>query len=95
MHCNTVIPIVEVSSHRTSVGPGCDAILTCTVTRAHPMVYTYSWTHRGTTLTNQTSAVLIVPSFSARDVGNYSCRVRNDAGVGMGSITIQLGGEEE
>ena len=57
------------------------------------MTYTYSWTHEGTALTDETSATLTLSSFSMDDVGTYSCRVGNDAGTGIDSITIRLGGE--
>ena len=88
-----VPPEVNVTADRTRVGPGMAATLTCTVTRGNPMTYTYSWTHDGTTLTDETSATLTLSSFSMDDVGTYSCRVGNDAGAGMDSITLELGGE--
>ena len=78
-----------MTADRTRVGPGGAATLTCTVTRGNPMTYTYSWTHEGAALPGETSATL-----SSMDaVGDYTCEVMNDAGPGMGSITIELGGK--
>ena len=88
-----VVPVVNVTADRTRVGPGGAATLTCTVTRGNPMTYTYSWTHVGAALLGETSATLSLTSFSMDAVGTYTCEVVNDAGSGMGSITIELGGE--
>ena len=82
-----------MTADRTRVGPGGAATLTCTVTRGNPMTYTYSWTHEGVVLLGETSATLSLTSFSMDAVGAYTCEVVNDAGSGMGSITIELGGE--
>ena len=88
-----VVPVVNVTADRTRVGPGGAATLTCTVTRGNPMTYTYSWTHEGAVLSGETSATLSLTSFSMDAVGAYTCEVMNDAGSGMDSITIELGGE--
>ena len=82
-----------MTADRTRVGPGGAATLTCTATRGNPMTYTYSWTHEGAALPGETSATLSLTSFSMDAVGAYTCEVMNDAGSGMGSITIELGGE--
>ena len=87
-----VVPVVDVTADRTRVGSGSAATLTCTVTRGNPMTYTYSWTHEGAVLPGETSATLSLTSFSMDAVGAYTCEVMNDAGSGMGSITIELGG---
>ena len=85
--------VVNVTADRTRVGSGGAATLTCTVTRGNPMSYTYSWTHEGAALPGETSATLSLTSFSMDAVGAYTCEVMNDARSGMGSITIELGGE--
>ena len=77
-----------MTADRIRVGPGGAATLTCTATRGNPMTYTYSWTHEGVVLPGETSATLSLTSFSMDAVG-----VMNDTGSGMGSITIELGGE--
>ena len=82
-----------MTADRTRVGPGGAATLTCTVTRGNPMTHTYSWTHEGVALPGETSATLSLTSFSMDAVGAYTCEVMNDAGSGMGSMTIELGGE--
>ncbi len=88
-----MLPVVNVTADLTRVGPGGTATLTCTVTRGNPMTYTYSWTLESTTLPGEMSPTLSLSSFSMDDVGTYSCEVMNEAGAGMDSITLELGGE--
>ena len=44
-----------------------------------------------TTLTAETSPTLSIAPYKD-EIGNYICMVRNDEGVGMDSITIELEG---
>lgn len=89
----TVIPEVNVTADLIRVGIGGATTLTCNITGGNPSIYTYSWTHAGTILPNETSATIILSSFSLDDVGTYICEVMNEAGVAMDNITIENGGE--
>ena len=87
-----VSPVVKLLADHTRVALGGATILTCSVTKGNPATYSYTWTHPTTSIL-ETSATLRLSSFGVEDEGNYSCEVRNDAGVGMDSITIEVGGE--
>ena len=84
-----------MTADSTRVGPNGDVTLTCSVTRGNPMTFNYTWIHvdTSTPLTADTSPTLSLSSFSEDDVGTYRCEVRSEAGLGMGNITIELGGE--
>ena len=84
-----------MSTNQSRVGPGGAATLTCSVTRGNPMDYTYSWYLARNTITGETSATLSLSAFVMADAGTYTCMVTNEAGTGMGSSIIELGGEEE
>ena len=84
-----------MSTNQSRVGLGGAATLSCAVTRGNPMAYTYSWSLAGNTIPGETSATLSLSAFTMADAGTYTCMVTNDAGIGMGSSIIELGGEEE
>ena len=86
--------MVNLTADRTRVGPGSAATLTCTVARGNPTTYTYSWAHEGIALTGQASPTLSLSPFRVIDVGNYSCEVMNEAGTGIDTVAIELGGEK-
>ena len=84
-----------MSTNQSRVGPGGAATLTCAVTRGNPVDYTYSWRLDGNTIPGETSTTLSLSAFSLADAGTYTCLVTNEAGTGMNSSIIELGGEEE
>ena len=87
---------VNVTADRTIVHLGSTVNFVCHVVNAPDMSmdYSYSWTHDGTTLTDETSTTFSLSSFSMDDEGTYSCRAVNASGFfGMASINIRLGGE--
>ena len=86
--------MVDLTANQLVVGEGGTLILTCNVTRGNPMSYTYVWTHVGGAGTlAETSDTLTLSGFAMSDMGMYRCEVTNDAGTGMDSITIELGGQ--
>lgn len=89
-----VVPVVGVVASRTRVGLGFPVTLTCFVIVGNPTNYTYSWSHKGTPLTGETSDTLSLPFFGEDDVGIYSCEVANEVGAGMDNVTIELGCEK-
>ena len=83
---------VRVTTDNVEVGIGRSATLTCNVVGENQREFTYSWAHEGTQLATETSAVFIIPSFSLKDAGTYTCEAENLDGDGRGSISIGLGG---
>ena len=77
------------------VAVGGDVTLTCTVTRAIPMIYTYTWTNVDTsndtsnTLLGETTATLILSSITEEEIATYRCDVNNSAGTGSDTIIIE------
>ena len=88
--------MVDLTANQLVVGEGGTLILTCNVTRGNPMSYIYVWTHvDGTGTLGENSDTLTLSGFAMSDMGMYRCEVTNDAGTGMDSITIELGGQLE
>ena len=86
--------MVDLTANQLVVGEGGTLILTCSVTCGNPMSYTYVWTHvDGAGTLAETSDTLTLSGFTMSDMGMYRCEVTNDAGTGMDSITIELGGQ--
>ena len=86
--------MVDLTASQLVVGEGGTLILTCNVTRGNPMSYMYVWTHVGGAGTlAETSDTLTLSGFTMSDIGMYRCEVTNDAGTGMDSTTIELGGQ--
>ena len=73
------------------VAVGGDVTLTCTVTRANPMIYAYTWTNVDTSITllGETSATLTLSSITEEEIATYRCDVTNSAGMGSDTITIE------
>ena len=88
---------MTVFTNFTRLRPDSDVTLMCNVAsnNTHPMSFNYTWIHvdTSTPLTSENSPTLSLSSFSEDDVGTYRCEVRSEAGLGMGNITIELGGE--
>ena len=102
MYCNTcytvtVVPEVQVTADRTRVREGGDVTLTC-ISRGYPMNLAFTWIHVNTTnylpssSISLSSSTLNLTSFSMEDTGIYMCSVTSDAGTGMDSVTVNLGG---
>ena len=81
-----------MTTNRTRVGPGSAATLFCFVIRGNPMAYKYSWNLDGNTL-RETSDTLTLYAIGIANEGTYTCLVTNEAGTGMDSVWIELGGE--
>ena len=88
-----VEPVVTLSASLTRVGLGQATTLTCTVVRANPTNYTYSWSHGGAVIPGEESTTLSLSSFNSTNAGNYTCQVTNEVGMGLDSIRIELGCE--
>ena len=87
-----VVPEVVVTTNRTRVSPGSAATLFCSVIRGNPMAYKYSWNSDGIIL-REISDTLSLYAFGIDNEGTYTCLVTNEAGTGMDSVRIELGGE--
>ena len=85
------IPEVDVTADVIRVAVGGDVTLTCTVTRAIPMIYIYKWTNVDTSITllGETSDTLILSSITEEEIATYRCDVTNSAGTGSDTITIE------
>ena len=57
------------------------------------MDYTYSWDLDGNTIPGETSTTLDLSAFAMADAGTYTCMVTNEAGTGMDSVAVEVGGE--
>ena len=73
------------------VAVGGDVTLTCTVTRANPMIYTYTWTNvdASITLLGETYATLTLSFITEEEIATYRCDVTNSAGTGSNTIIIE------
>lgn len=65
------------------------ANLTCSVIRGSPMIYSYTWSHEGRVILNETSNILT----GVGRPGTYMCEVTNEVGVGMDNIFLNFTGE--
>ena len=84
---------MDLVAENSAVDLGQDVILTCNVVRGNPMDYTYVWTDRDTmTRLPESTSILNLNDVTEENLGTYECAVRNVAGTGMDSITIELGG---
>ena len=86
---------VTVTANLTRVAQGGVVNVTCDVGGGANTTftdYTYQWMLEGVVLSQESSATLSLSSFSMADAGTYTCLVMNEAGDGMDSITIKLGG---
>jgi hypothetical protein len=83
-------PTVSVTADHTRVVLRGSVTLTCTVTRANPTTYSYSWKFNEELLVGQVAPTLRLSSFTSEDVGTYTCQVMNHAGPGMDSIDIRF-----
>ena len=89
------VPVVDiVATPQERIALGQSVTLTCNVTKANPMVFTYEWTFEdtGTTL-SETSETLTLSNIMASQFGTYTCDVTNDAGTGSDTVTIEEGGK--
>lgn len=72
--------MTRISSHPrdTSVVAGTTLRLSVTATATN---LTYQWVHNGTDLSGQTTSILLIPSATAQQAGQYHCRVSGSCGV--------------
>lgn len=86
------IPVIARADH-TVVGVGIPVALRCNAIEANQRNYTYSWTHNGTLLSNETSPVVRILSFNSQDAGTYVCEMLSAVGRGRGIVILEEGGE--
>ena len=89
-----VEPEIELTTNRNFGGLLEEVTLTCNVIRGNPAIYSYTWIHvdTSTTLTAETSPTLRFLPYSNDRIGSYICEVRNEEGVDVENITIELEG---
>ena len=89
-----VVPEVQLTASPQAVLLGGSTMLTCSVIRANPMHYNFTWT-RGDGPTTfkfpETGNILTLSAVTESDLGVYRCRVNNTAGKGSGTIVLEQG----
>ena len=93
----TVAAEVLVTANHTRVAIGDSVILTCTVLRGNPMIYTLNWLHEdipiSSTTSSESSSTLHILVEQTQDSGVYVCAANNGVGPSMANITIVLNGK--
>ena len=82
---------VRITTDNSSVIFGSSTTLRCNV-EGNPEHLAFLWRYEGNLLPNDIST-LTIPSFTAQDVGTYTCDAINLDGDGRGNISIEGGGE--
>ena len=86
-----VVPEVQLTASPQAMLPGGSAMLNCSVIRANPRDYNFTWT-RGdgptTVKLSETGNTLILSPVTESDFGVYRCTVNNTAGKGIGTVVL-------
>ena len=62
--------------------------LTCSVNGSQTMNYTYSWSHNGTNLPEETTPTLVIAGVRTSDIGQYQCTITNDYITGSAKLEL-------
>ena len=87
-----VVPEVQLTASPQAVLLGGSTMLTCSIIRANPMHYNFTWTRGdGPTTFTETGNTLTLSNVTESDLGVYRCTVTNTAGTGSGTVVLEQG----
>ena len=90
----SVVPEVQLTASPQAVLLGGSTMLTCSIIRANPMHYNFTWTRGDGPTTfkfSETGNTLTLSAVTESDLGVYRCTVNNTAGKGSAMIVLEQG----